>query len=274
MIPIKYQNNRGDSVDLYGNGVVCSPTEILAWDLDANDLNGRISSFSTGVVSNSLNIATYSAQARQRLFDIPAYDREDMRPGRLYVGEWYLSGYITGASVENWWDDRGLAKYELTFTTDDRFWKRDTEYIYTERKDGGSGLDFPYDFEFDYGYAPSTVVVQNENYLPADVLIRMYGEVDRPAVEIGGNEYAVDVHLNRGDYVEIDTHEKTVTVHRLDGTKENAFENIQGEYMEGSGSYIFQRVGTGINDVVWSGLFDFDVVLTERRREPRAYGSD
>lgn len=274
MIPIKYQNNRGDSVDLYGNGIVCSPTEIMGWDLDADDLNGKIASFSTGVVSNSLSVATYSPQARQRLFDIPAFDREDMKPGRLYVGDWYISGFLTGASVENWWDESGKAKYGLTFTTDDAYWKRDTTYVYTEREDGGNGLDFPYDFEFDYGYAPSTVVVRNENYLPADALIRMYGEVENPSVEIGDNEYSVNVTLSLGDYVEIDTYEKTVTVHRLDGKVENAFESIQGEYMEGSGSYVFQRIKTGVNDVTWSGTFDFDIVMTERRREPRIYGLD
>lgn len=269
MIPMKYLNNRGQAVDLSANGIVCDPTDAIAWDLDANEVNGRVASFSPAKSTRSLKCVTYSMGARRRLYEIPAYDVADQKPGRLYVGDWYLVCYMTASKQEHWWREDGAAKYTLTVTVDDPYWRRDTSYVYTERHDGGQGLDFEYDFKYDFGYAPSTVVIDNENYLPADATIRIYGPAEQPGIEIGGNSYSVDVELEQGDYLEVSTYDKTARVVRLTGAVENAFPDILGDYMEGSGSYIFEKVPTGQSDVTWDGNFDFDVVVTERRDEPR-----
>lgn len=269
MIAMKYVNNRGNAVDLYGNGVVCDPTDAIAWELESSEVNGKVASFTTGVTTRKLECATYGMLARRRLYEIPAYDVAEMKPGRLYVGDWYLVCYVTASSQERWWATDGIAKYELTVTIEDPHWRRDTTYVYTERHEGGQGLDFQYDFQYDFGYAPSTVVVQNDNYLAADALIRIYGAVKNPTISVGENDYTVNVSLEQGDYLEISTYDKTVRVVRLTGKVENAFPDIQGEYMEGSGSYIFEKVPTGQSDVTWSGTFDFDIVVTERRDEPR-----
>lgn len=269
MIPMKYVNNRGSAVDLYGNGVVCDPADAIAWDLDAEEVNGKVASFTAGATTKKLTCVTYGQLARRRLYEIPARDVADLTPGRLYVGDWYLRCYVTASSQDRWWAQDGIAKYNLTVTVEDPHWLRDTTYVYTERHEGGRGLDFEYDFSYDYGYAPSTVIIQNDNYLPADAVIRVFGPVTDPSVEIGQNAYSVGVTLEQGDYLEISTADKTVRVVRLTGEVENAFPDIEGEYMEGSGSYVFERVPTGQSDVTWDGNFDFDIVVTERRDEPR-----
>lgn len=269
MMQIKYQNNRGQSVNLYGNGIVADPTDFVAWEVDADDSNGKISAFTTDVVSKSMNAATYSQEARQRLYEVPAIDLEDVKPGRLYIGEWYMVCYMTASEQTRWWATDGIVQYELTFSTDDPYWHKDVTYTYTERHDTKSGLDYPYDYEFNYGYAPTTVVVNNDNYLPGDAIIRFYGPCENPQVTIGSNAYGVNVELAQGDYVEISTYDKTVRVVRLDGDIENGFPDIAGTYEKGSGSYIFEQIKQGTQDVVWSGLFDFDVILIERRHEPR-----
>ena len=269
MIPIKYLNNRGAAVDLNANGVMASTTNMVAWKLDVNDTAGRITSLATDVVTSKVPAATYTRLARRRLYEIPAYDIADMKPWRLYIGDWYVRCYMTASSQERWWAQDGGTKYDLEFTSDDPVWRRETEYSYTERHDGGQGLDYEHDYQFDYGYSSSAVNLVNENYLPADLIIRVYGPITNPRVTIAGNVYGADVSLEQGDRLEIDTLEKTVTIVRLDGDRENGFPDIYGEYSEGSGSYVFEKLPTGESDATWDGSFDFDVVVVERRYEPR-----
>lgn len=269
MIPAKYLNNSGQAVDLNANGVVTDVGKLLKWSADANDSNGRIISLDMGMQEKSTSCSTYTPEARTRLYEVPAADVVNGTPGRLYVGDWYLRCYLTASSASKCSDASGFAEYSLTFTSDDPYWCRDTKTVITERHEGGAGLDYPYDYEHDFGYAPSTVVVRNENFAPADLLVRFYGPCEDPSVTIAGNNYAVEASLAQGDYLEVDTREKTVLIKRLDGDVENAFSNVKGDYMEGSGSYIFQSLKPGESDVVWPGTYDLDVVVTERRHEPR-----
>lgn len=268
MTPAKYVNNRGDAVDLNANGCWFSLTDVLAWSLDTEELNGAIASFSRGTQSRTMQGATYTEAARRRIYEVPARDVAESTPGRLYFGDWYMVCYVTGSTVSGWWDAAGKAGYELTVTTDDPQWHRDTPYVFTEREEGGQGLDYPHDYAYDYGYSSSTTTVRNRSILPADLVIRMYGPCENPSVEIGGNEYRLDVSLAQGDYAVIDTYSKTAYVVRLDGDVENAFPDIAGDYREGSGSYVFQKLPEGSSDLVWPGTFDTDVVVVETRDEP------
>lgn len=269
MITMKYQNHLGASVDLNANGIVSNVSDVAEWSMSSSTVGGRVSSLSADSDDIEFSCATYSNEARSRLYDIPSVDVEAMVPGRLYVGEWYLVCYVTAASQSGGADRSGIAKYSITVTPDDPHWRRDTETIATERHDGGNGLDYEYDYLHDYGYAPTTVVVENKSYLKADLIIRAYGPCSSPLVKIAGNEYGAGVELNQGDYLQIDTYEKTVKVVRLDGDVENAFPDITGEYREGSGSYIFQKVKHGQAEVIWPGTYDLDVVMVERVNEPR-----
>lgn len=269
MIPAKYLNTKGQAVDLNANGIVTDVGKLLKWSLDVSDKNGRISSLTMGVQEKSTSCSTYTPEARTRLYEVPAVDVMAGTPGRLYVGDWYLSCYLTSSETSKGSDASGLAEYTIKVTSDDPWWCRDTETVITERHEGGAGLDYPYDYEHDFGYAPSTVVVKNDNFTDADLLIRVYGPCSDPSVTIGANVYGVAVDLAQGDYLEVDTRGKTVVVTRLDGDEENAFPKVTGEYMRGSGSYVFEQLPPGEADVVWPGTYDLDVVVTERRAEPR-----
>lgn len=265
---IKYQNHMGRSVDLSSNGIVTDPTDVLAWSMDVDDSYNTVRSVSRSVESRKMKAVTYSMAARKRLYEVPAVDVDAMRPGRLYVGEWYLVCYVTASAVSGWWYGDGVASYELTVTVVDPLWRKDVSYILTERYDGGAGLDFPYDFPHDFGYSNVITTVNNTGFRPADVLIRVYGPVDRCTVTVAGNEYGVGVSLEAGEYLTVDTYARTVEVTRLTGEVENAFQSVEGDYFEGSGSYIFERVPVGISEVVWSGTSDLDITLVLTRDEP------
>ena len=265
---VKYQNHLGKSVDLSSSGIVADVTDVLAWSMDVDDSYDTVRSVSRSVESRKMKVVTYSMAARKRLYEVPAVDVDAMRPGRLYVGEWYLVCYVTASAVSGWWYGDGVASYDLTVTVVDPLWRKDVSYTLTERYDGGTGLDFPHDFPHDFGYSNVITTVNNTGFRPADVLIRMYGPADWCTVTIAGNEYIVNESLEEGEYVTVDTYARTVEATRLTGEAENAFPNVGGDYFEGSGSYVFERVPVGLSEVVWSGASDLDVTLVLTRDEP------
>lgn len=265
---IRYQNHLGKSVDLSSNGIVADPTDVLAWSLEVNDSYGTVRSIGRSVAARKMRVVTYSMAARKLLYEVPAADVDAMRPGRLYVGDWYLVCYVTSSSVRGWWYGDGVSSYEVEVTVVDAQWRKDVQYVLTERYDGGAGLDFPHDFPHDFGYSTTAFTVNNVGFKPADAVIRVYGPVDSCQVTVASNTYSVGVSLEVGEYVTIDTYERTVKVTRLTGDVEDAFPHVEGEYFEGSGSYIFERIPTGLNDVIWTGTSDLDLTVVLMRDEP------
>lgn len=264
---IRYVNNRGRQVSLSSDGIVVSATPLMEWAYDVNEVNGRIGSFTRDIETVKLPLVTYEPGRRGDLYEVTTVDRVDMQPGRLYVGDWYIQCYLTASSVEYWWTDRGLSRYDLELTVEDKTWHRESTYVLSDLS-GADGADFPYDFAYDFGYRSERVVVENEGFMPADLIIRVYGECEDPRVTVAGNTYGADVSLGSGDYLTIDTAGKRVYVTRYDGDVENAFPDIYGEYTDGSGSYVFQRISSGIKEVTRSGSFDLDVVVVESRDQP------
>lgn len=265
---IKYQNHLGKSVDLSSNGIVADPTDVLAWSLEVDDSYGTVRSISRSVESRKMKVVTYSMAARRRLYEVPAVDVGAMRPGRLYVGDWYLVCYVTASSVSGWRYGDGVSSYDLTVTVVDTQWRKDVPYVLTERYDGGAGLDIPYDFPHDFGYSNVIATVNNTGFRPADAVIRVYGPTDSCKVTVAGNVYSVGVSLEVGEYVTIDTYERTVRAARLTGDVEDAFPDVEGDYFEGSGSYVFERIPVGLNEVTWSGTSDLDLIVVLMRDEP------
>lgn len=265
---VKYQNHLGKSVDLSSNGIVADVTDVLAWSMDVDDSYNTVRSVSRSVESRKMKVVTYSMAARKRLYEVPAVDVDAMRPGRLYVGDWYLVCYVTASSVSGWWYADGVSSYEVEVTVVDAQWRKDVPYVLTERYDGGAGLDFPYDFPHDFGYSNVITTVNNTGFRPADAVIKVYGPTDSCEVTVAGNVYSVGVSLEVGEYVTIDTYERTVRVTRLTGDVENAFPDVEGDYFEGSGSYVFERIPVGLNEVIWSGTSDLDLTVVLTRDEP------
>ena len=274
MIPVRYVNGRGDEINLSGDGIWVSPTALIEWELDALTASGVVKGFTYGSKTVSLDAVVYKPGAAQRLYNVPSYDVYEKSPGRLYVGDWYVRCWITASSPIDWWLADDKCRYTLKAATDDPVWRRDYQHSYVERQESEQGLDFPYDFPYDFGTSLTTISVDNTAYLPADLIIRMYGPCDSPSLTVGGNEYGADVVLTVGEYLEIDTVSKSVGIVRINGLRDNAFDKIIGEYREGSGSYIFEKIAPGLNNVTWSGGFDFDITIVERRREPVINGPD
>lgn len=76
------------------------------------------------------------------------------------------------------------------------------------------------------------------------------------------NVYQVDISLNVGERLEIDSRKKTVKLIHSDGYTENVLWSAIKEY------YIFEKIAAGTQIIAWDGSFAFDLILIDKRSEP------
>lgn len=273
---IKYVSASGDTLDLSGGGIDAIGTPLFEWSYETVTINNRLAGFSRGMPEYELGVVIVCGSdadgiaARNRLYELPAQDRSLMQPGRLYVNDWYIRGFMTASAADNFWQTRTAAQYVLTFTATEPKWVRETERTYAlEQTSTSAYLDFPYDFAYDYGFSRQVATVTNDNFSESPAIIRMYGVAENPSVTIGGNVYKANVTLSEGDYLELDGMTAKAVVRRSNGLTENAFPYLEGEFAKGSGSFAFQPLPAGVSEVQWDGSFDLDVVVLEQRDEPR-----
>lgn len=84
-----------------------------------------------------------------------------------------------------------------------------------------------------------------------------------PQVSIGNIPYLVNITLEEGEYLIIDSRSETVTKVMNKGERINAFHNRQ------KGRKFFQKIPPGRQLIAWTGKFDFDLIIFEERGEPR-----
>ena len=91
----------------------------------------------------------------------------------------------------------------------------------------------------------------------------IYGEVTDPSVTIAGHIYSVTGHVDADEYLVIDSRTKTITKVESDGDRVNWFQ------YRNKLNYVFQKIPSGENNVLWDGTFSFNVTLYEERSEPK-----
>lgn len=273
---IRYVAANGDVLNLSGGAIDADATDLPSWQLEAVAINNTVAGLVRSLPEYEIplvivaNSEQEAITAKNALYEIPARDRASLTPGRLYLNDWYITGYITASTVDNFWQYRAFAQYVLTFIATVPKWTREASFSATPQEgEQDAWLNFPYDFPYDYGGRSQSSTVDNGNYAEAPAVIRMYGVAVNPFVTIGGNTYQANVTLSAGDYLELDGVNSTATVVRMNGARENAFSMIAGELAKGSGSYAFQPIPVGISEVQWPGSFAVDVVIYEQRDEPR-----
>ena len=274
---IRYVSSSGKVLPLNGEeGLFANVGEIMDWEWSYASSSGRIRQTYKGIQSRPLSVFVAASteeegrRAKNLLYEVVSPDTEGGTEGRLYYNDWYLPCMVTASSKDRYWRTDRQAVINLTVSTDRPWWYRERSFVFTERGDASEdGLNYPYDYPYDYGFSRRTdVYLDNESFTDSDVLIRMYGISESPSIVIAGNSYGVGMELELGEYVEIDTMAKTIVVTRVNGDKVSSLPSRMGEYREGSGSYIFEKVPPGLSRIVWDGDFDFDVVVISRRSEP------
>ena len=159
---------------------------------------------------------------------------------------------------------------KLTFALLGEAWMRSTTTMLTPSEAAlVGGLDYEYDYPHDYGADVNERAVV-EVAQPALVRITVFGQCEDPWVSIAGNKYGVNVSVPEGARLVIDPTLKgsmnhdAVVVKGIYGDVTDAYP-MRMRGAKGSGSYIFEEVPAGVNEIKWPGTFSANVEVIERR---------
>lgn len=267
---ITYRNHLGEELKFGEGGLYlnCNDLHSYKWKYSSN--NNKISRFTQDIKERKLPIVVIcdtreaGNELMNQMMELAEKDVLTKEAGRILAGDYYLSCFIYG-NEKSKYDLRLGAFYATLYTVTDRpFWTKEIEQTF-DADSGGSGqnLDYPFDFPYDFASPSASNELINYGFAESDFKMIIYGEVTDPTLSINGHEYEVTGHVNAGEYLEIDSKEKTITLVQVGGNRVNWFSHRNKE------SYIFEKIPSGASPVLWSGDFIFSVTLFEERSEPK-----
>ncbi|RDU22213.1 hypothetical protein [Anaerosacchariphilus polymeriproducens] len=115
------------------------------------------------------------------------------------------------------------------------------------------------------GYAANEVdeIINNETLAASNFKMILYGPCSDPTILIAGHTYKVFATLERGEYIIIDSRNKTVYQYFEDSTSLSLFNQ---RYKEES---LFDKIPAGNLTISWNREFGFDLILFDERSEPK-----
>lgn len=273
MMDIYYLNTQGEKIDFLSDDYSLQTGDLFDYGWEYQDEGeNEISRFKKAITEKKL-LFSFRGESKEncyknlnRFIAVTESDILKKEPGRLYVGEYYMSCYIVRGEMSDWELDYGCIDCECTIVTDTPVWIREiTKRFYreidTERAD--HDLDFPYDFPHDVKRTPGSAYLENDHYAPCEFSVIIYGPCESPRITINNQPRQVFTSVEKNEYLTIDSKKKTIIRTREDGTTVNEFNHRQ-KYPAAS---IFEKIVTGINTVTYTGL-TFDLKIFQERSEP------
>ena len=268
-----FENHLGQRFDGLANGVYLNYNDLRDYSWDYDTINERISRFYRKVKSRKLPLVVKcksdkeAVAVKNRLHELAEADIEAKIPGKIFVGDYYTSGYITASVKSDYLISKQYCKIELTLTSDDPAWYRETNHTFLPNTGSsigiGGGTDYPYDYPYDYALSLKGQKIVCDSVGSNAFRLVIYGEAFNPSVVVGGHVYAINGTVGRGETLTIDSLTKTITLTTAAGNKINYFDK------RGRSDYIFEPIPTGQNLVSWAGTFGFELAVIEKRSEPR-----
>lgn len=267
---IFYINHIGERIDLDTDEIILQYQELYDYSWDVESKNERISRFCRKNATIPVTVGVTADTGEKyfdllhRFFSITEKDVLSLKSGKLYLGNQYLSCFISGSIKEDAFMGILFQKKNLTIVTDHPFWIREHEHTF-KKSDVKQTNNKRYAYRYSYRYANGLMntAVINEHYADCNFKMVVYGPIADPLVYISGHPYLVNIILETGEYLEIDSAAETVTKVTVSGERINAFHNRSFEHS------VFEPVHPGRQLIGWSGRFDFDITLYEERSEPK-----
>ena len=271
-----FENHLGQRFEGLANGVYLRSNDLrnYAWDYDT--INNRISRFFRSVTQKKLplsvccNTKEEADAVKNRLLDLAEAYIAAVLPGKVCVGDYYITGYITESKKSNYRIHGRYCDIDLVLTSATSTWNRETLYAFNGSNvtgpSGGSatdGLDYPFDYKYDYTTSTTTKQIAADSVRNSNFRLRIYGEATDPSVMINGHVYRVYGRIRPGETLVIDSLNKTIILTTATGSKINWFANRDRQ------SYVFEPIPAGMNSVLYNGAFKFDLTVIEERSEPR-----
>lgn len=269
---VTYRNHRGEEFRFDENGAFLNAGGLRDYSWKITKKNNRISTIEKDVAQFKLNlfiIAPTEAQGielKNRLFEVVEKDVLATEKGRLVVGDHYLPCFVTASTKSEYLKSARCMKVTLTVQTDAPYWIKESQHCFYTKL---NAMEYPYlDYNFDYPIdywisSRNPRVLRNSGFTDSNFKLVFYGDCVNPSVMIGGHLYQVNVTVNSGERVVIDSEKKTIVLIDRNRNETNIFGKRNRD------SYIFQKIPAGLVAMDFDETFDFDVIIKEERSEPK-----
>lgn len=199
-----------------------------------------------------------------RLNEITDIDIIEQKPGKLWVGDYYLECFITELDPKDYDDIFYTVDVDATIEAFTPYWINKSTYTFHSYGIASNyNKRYPGRYPYRYANGLTSNYLVNPNYTPSNFQMIIYGPVVNPQIAVGINTYLVNIVLEEGEYLLIDSRNKTITKFLKNGEKVNAYHNRQ------KGKEFFEKIRTGRQMVQWTGKFDFEITVIEERSIPK-----
>lgn len=131
-----FENHLGQRFEGLPNKVFMNYSDLRDYSWSYDTINNRISHFYRDVTQRKIPLVVYcnsdeeAVTVMNRLHELAETDIVEKIPGRIYVGDYYTMGYITASTKSNYLIRKKYCKIELTLTSDDPSWYKETTYSF------------------------------------------------------------------------------------------------------------------------------------------------
>lgn len=271
---ITYINHQGEKIEFGKNGVFIKESDLLDYTWGITKENDKISGFNRSITNRTATVvikgdsAEKSIELKNNLFRVMEKDVLAESPGKMVIGNYYLSCYVTESKKSNYIKNSNYMNIKLKITPSYQFWcKEQTQSFLTN---GAASLSttepylyYPFSYPYQYSVPESVGTLRNDHYAECDFKMVIYGPCENPSIRINGHLYEVTAALYAGEYLVIDSRENLVQLYGIDGRMTNVFNKRNKE------SNLFEKIPAGRSTVIWNtAAFGFDVILFQERSEP------
>lgn len=266
---LKYKNHLGEVIDFGRSGIFVSSNDLHDYNWTVTSKNDKISAFKRSVATRTLPVVIFcptaeaGVAARNRLLEVAEKDVLAKKPGRIIVGDYYFSCYVTGSKKANYLRTRRRMEAKLTLVSDAPYWVRESTHSFRKAGSEDPGFGYPFDYAFDFTSGVRSVALVNTSFTASNFRLIFFGPCKDPVVYVGGHPYGVNCTLAVGEYATVDSASKTITKTAPDGTTTNLFNLRRRD------AYIFQPIPPGQSAVSWDDDLGVDIILLDERSEPK-----
>lgn len=187
------------------------------------------------------------------------------KAGTLWINDWSIRGYFIERETipsEEFYGNEMSAIFLAPYP----FWTKTIEKEFSKQStiEGDIGLDFDFDFAFDFAADETGRASWNvDHYTKSHFKMKIYGPVDKPKILVNDYPYQIHTTLKAGEYLTIDSRDNTVIKYLYDGKIEDIYNSRDFEYS------VFEKMPSGLLNIIWSGEFGFELALFLERSEPK-----
>lgn len=272
---IYYQNNKGVKIPLDERPYMLLSKNSLfdySWDYVTRGINyPKVAKFSKKMVKKSMSLVVSGKGSAEFYANLNSFtantdiDVVEKAPGRIVAGDYYLPCYIVESSKPDKVLMLNHSTIEITILAEKDGWIKETTTFFgkiTNEIYQTNGLGYPHDYPHGYSSSLTNQLLVNNSYAGAEFEIIMYGACTNPSISINDNVYGVTTTLQTGEYLAINSRERTISRHRNDGSKDNLFSARNRDFD------IFAQIPSGSLAVAWDGSFTFEIKMLAERSEP------